>query len=444
MTTPKETEARLKAHLDSDQAARERLCIAILKTDRRFSEVRPRHPKGGKDGGRDIEARFQDTDLAYGAVGFMNGANDSPTQKKQIKAKFAKDLKAALGNDLKPTVFVFMTNVALTVGEKNALAKVAKGKGVSTCEIFDRERLRVELDGVDGLAARVQYLEIPMSPAEQASFFARWGDGIQSLVAAQFQSVATTLSRIMFLQEARATLETLSVRFILDRTYSGDEIGHFRAFTSVFFPKMKQGITQVLFGSSDVGQRFHARPYRERTDRPGIKHGISSQAWESRMWIRGDPVRDPENAEADTQEHVPHGSGWGRGLDEVSQIVIGYQHTDTFDFQYLPRLSLEDIQGAWVMPKLNASLADKLEAIEIWADGYVLMSLRRQDFTIDKSSTDFPVLGHFSEEELADPWVRIRPSNRNSSLTIDFTGETPRRAFLTRETPEPFKRKLTA
>ena len=186
MTTPKETEARLKAHLDSDQAARERLCIAILKTDRRFSEVRPRHPKGGKDGGRDIEARFQNTDLAYGAVGFMNGANDSSTQKKQITAKFAKDLKAALSNDLKPTVFVFMTNVALTVGEKNTLAKVAKSEGISTCEIFDRERLRVELDGVDGLAARVQYLEIPMSPAEQASFFARWGDDIQSLVAAQF------------------------------------------------------------------------------------------------------------------------------------------------------------------------------------------------------------------------------------------------------------------
>ena len=76
MTTPQITEERLRNYLDGNQPARERLCIAILNMDRRFSDVRPRHPKGGPDGGRDIEAKYRDTELTYGAAGFVNGAND--------------------------------------------------------------------------------------------------------------------------------------------------------------------------------------------------------------------------------------------------------------------------------------------------------------------------------------------------------------------------------
>lgn len=439
MTTPQLTEERLRSHLDGNQPARERLCVAILMMDRRFSDVRPRHPKGGPDGGHDIEAKFRDVQLAYGAVGFVNLANDSDTQKRKIKRKFADDLKAAMRNALKPSIFVFFTNIALTVGEKTTLVKSAKTAGLLECEIFDRERLRIALDSTDGLGARVQYLDIPMSSAEQASFFARWGDDIQTLVASQFRSVESTLARIMFLQEARATLGTLSVRFILNRTYSGDEIGHFRAFVSFFFPKMKHGIVDVLFGSSDNSVRFQPHPPQHRPDPPGITHGISSMRWESHLKVDGDLADADDDTESDYQKHTPRGWGSGVGEKEVKQIVISYNHTDTFDFQFLPRLNLEDIQGAWIMPKLNASLADKLEAIEIWADGYVLMSLRREDFKIDHTSVDFPVPGHFSDDELSDPWVRIRPSGHSSSLTIDFTESTPKRAFVSKETGEPIK-----
>ncbi|MFN3877532.1 MAG: hypothetical protein ACK4MH_04055 [Brevundimonas sp.] len=438
MTTPQITEERLRNYLDGNQPARERLCIAILNMDRRFSDVRPRHPKGGPDGGRDIEAKYRDTELTYGAAGFVNGANDSEAQIKQIKAKFKADLQAALREEVKPTAFVFFTNVALTAGEKAALVKAATKAGVTECDIFDRERLRVALDGTDGLGARVQYLDIPMSSAEQASFFARWGDDIQSLVASRFQSVESTLSRLLFLQEARATLKTISVRFILDRTYTGKEIGHFRAFVSFFFPKMRHGLTEALFGSTDKSRRFSAHPYRGRPEPSGIAHGVSDMRWESRLKIKGDPEDD--DAEADYVKYVPHGSGSGIGAKEVKQIVVSYHHTDTFDFQFLPRLSLEDIQGAWVMPNLNATLAEKLDAIEIWADGYVLMSLERSDFSLDRSPTEFPVPGHFSDQELADPWVRIRPSGFSSNLTIDFTRQTPKRAYVTKEMGGPIKR----
>lgn len=439
MTTPQLTEERLRTYLDGNQPARERLCIAVLNMDRRFSDVRPRHPKGGPDGGRDIEAKYRDSELAYGAAGFVNGANDSDAQIKQIKGKFKADLKAALRETVKPTAFVFFTNVALTAGEKAALVMAATKSGVTACDIFDRERLRVALDGTDGLGARVQYLDIPMSSAEQASFFARWGDDIQSLVASRFQSVESTLARLLFLQEARATLGTIFLRFRLDRQYRGEEIGHFLAFTSIFFPKMRLGLTELLFGSSDNSWRFREHPYQVRPDLPGISHGISDMTWEASYTMEEMIPLEEEGVDESLDYRLlkPRGWGSGAGMDPVDQIVIRYRHTDTFDFHPEPRLTLEDVDGAWVMPELNASLADKVEAIEIWANGYVLLSLQKDDFKIDRSKHDFAVPGHFSDEELADPWVRIRPSSFNSNFTIDFSDRTPRRGFVSREIGAP-------
>ena len=72
-----ETDQRLKNYLDTNQLARERLCLAVLAIDKRFSDVKPRHPRGGPDGGRDIEAVFRSSETAFAAVGFLNEANDS-------------------------------------------------------------------------------------------------------------------------------------------------------------------------------------------------------------------------------------------------------------------------------------------------------------------------------------------------------------------------------
>lgn len=104
-----ETDQRLKNYLDTNQLVREQLSLAILALDKRFSEVRPRHPRGGPDGGRDIEANFKKDQLTFGAVGFVNGANDSDGQKQDIKKKFRDDLKAALAAMPKPQVFIFIT-----------------------------------------------------------------------------------------------------------------------------------------------------------------------------------------------------------------------------------------------------------------------------------------------------------------------------------------------
>lgn len=90
-----QTDERLKSFLDTNQLYREQMCRAVLATDKRFSDVRPRHPRGGPDGGRDIQAVYRDEQTTFGAVGFVNQGNDSDEQKRIIKKKFLDDLESA-------------------------------------------------------------------------------------------------------------------------------------------------------------------------------------------------------------------------------------------------------------------------------------------------------------------------------------------------------------
>jgi hypothetical protein len=250
------TDERLKSYLDTNQLPREQMCRAILSIDKRFSDVRPRHPRGGRDGGRDIEAIYRYDQIAFGAVGFVNQANDSTEQKKSIKIKFKSDLASALSSDVKPNVFIFLTNINLTISEKQSLIKNAKKSGILFCEILDRERLRIALDSPDGFYIRFQYLDLPLSEEEQASFFARWGDDIQSVISTGFQRVENTLHRILFLQEAVDALAHLTLSFELDNKYPAEEIGHFRLFCSIYLKEPKHNILSILFGASDKSNRM--------------------------------------------------------------------------------------------------------------------------------------------------------------------------------------------
>jgi hypothetical protein len=142
---PTETDIRLKGWLDANQRDREQMCRSVLALDPHYSDVRPRHPSGGPDGGRDIEAIFDGQREAYGAVGFHNGANDSDEQKKQIRAKFSSDLKSALAAKPDLKVFAFLTNLHFTLGEQSEIKEEAKKAGIEQCDVLDREQLRIEL-----------------------------------------------------------------------------------------------------------------------------------------------------------------------------------------------------------------------------------------------------------------------------------------------------------
>src|ERR1700733_9105174 len=129
------TDERLRSFLDTNQLVRERLPADLLAIDRRFSGVKPRHPRGGRDGGVDIDATFEGR-VAAVAIGFVNGAKDSDAEKSQIKKKYLEDAQSAAAKAPRPEVFVFFTNINLTLAEKSDLQKDSAAAGIPTSEIF--------------------------------------------------------------------------------------------------------------------------------------------------------------------------------------------------------------------------------------------------------------------------------------------------------------------
>jgi hypothetical protein len=230
---PYETDQRLRSYLNTNQEKREQMCMALLALDKRFSELRPRHPRGGPDGGRDIEGKFNDSLLTFGAVGFHVNANDSPADKTAAKKKFRDDLASALACIPRPEVFVFFTNVELTIGERDELKSLANTNSIKECLIYHRELMRYVLDSTNGLAIRFQYLDLRLSDEEQATFFQAWGSDIHSLISTKIGDVDRKLNRILFLQESSMPLKRVTVLFNLKKSYSTQEIGHFRLFCSL-------------------------------------------------------------------------------------------------------------------------------------------------------------------------------------------------------------------
>ncbi len=422
------------------------MCRSVLALDQHYSDVRPRHPSGGPDGGRDIEAVFDGERVAYGAVGFHNGSNDSEEQKRQIRAKFSSDLKSALTakHDLK--VFAFLTNLHFTMGEQSEMVEEAQKDGIERCDIFDRERLRIELDSPAGFFVRFQYLGIPLSEAEQASFLARYGDRIQEVVSTGFQRIERSLNRILFLQEAGNVLAGIYIRFQLKEGYSAADVGHFRAFVSLTLRAVKHDILTISFGSSDKSTRFKDDvKYGQENQPAGIAHGIGSGQWETHIRLPqpgAHEERKPEReCSAADQEARNDGGlvcvGWGSsiGMDPVRAITIHYTHDDAL-IRFRPRLDLRDLDDCMFVPILNLSLAEKLQSIEVFANGYKLVHIGQDNFLVDRSQFKSPLPDVFTPDELADPWVRIRPSNGSSAFHLPFMSATPRRMFGHEEVPD--------
>lgn len=425
-----ETDERLKSYLDTNQLHREQMCLAILSIDKRFTEVHHRQPRGGPDGGRDIEAIFRNELRAFAAVGFVNQANDSAENKTRIKQKFSKDLQSALSVSPTPEAFIFLTNINFPVAEKDLLVAEAKAKGFGYCEIFDRERLRIALDNPDGFSVRFQYLGILLSEEEQASFFAKWGDDIQSVISTGFQRIESTLDRILFLQEASDVMSFLAIGFELDRTFAADEIGHFRAFCSMHLKEPKHQIFSVIFGSSDKSNRMRGDLSKASTEEPaGIRYGISGGQWEEYL----DQTEDEKDdiSEDSPEEYMQVGSSSSIGMEDVKMIFIEYNNDSLIRFS--PGLCLKDIDQAMFILMLNSSLATKVKCIHVHANEYKILEISRSEFQIDETTFEPSIPVEFTDIELSDPWVRIRPS-RETLFHFSFSDQTPQRTFSPRIT----------
>ena len=161
MSDPRLTEERLRYFLDGNQPMRERMCLALLPILGPYSDARPRRPKGGPDGSRDIECRYKETLVTWGAVGFRNGGGNDTKARNAAQKKFRDDLDNAITEHPGLQGFLFFTNVDLTPIQKDELIAHAKCKNVSHADVFDAELLRNALDSPAGLLVRQQYLDIP-------------------------------------------------------------------------------------------------------------------------------------------------------------------------------------------------------------------------------------------------------------------------------------------
>ena len=128
--------------------------------------------------------------------------------------------------------------------------------GLIFCDIFDRERLRIVLDSPDGLSIRYQYLNMPLSDAEQASFFAKWGDGIQTLIIRSFEAIDFRLNRIQFIQESMRPLRNLKFLIELKTELDIKELPHYRAVISILGRSIKSPDSCLPCCCYSIGMRI--------------------------------------------------------------------------------------------------------------------------------------------------------------------------------------------
>lgn len=393
------TDERLRYWLDANQVNRERLCVSILSLSGQYSHVRPRLPRGGPDGGRDIEATFQGEEEAFAAVGFRNSATDSPADVRWVKKKFTDDLNSALNSQSELKVFVFLTNVDLTPGEEDYLKGVALKRSIGTTDIFDRERLRIILDSPEGLAARFMYLGISMSEAEQAAFFERYGRQLEQTIIKNFQVVDNRLDRIEFFQQSSKPLYDIALYFKLRTPKTLQELYPFHIQAELV--DMHTLRTLHILGYYASQTNDDNKVHSHTVYRDGIK--LTSQG----LIQHNDLI---------TQ-------------DLIKFLAIGAQVNRLGCFS-----TLDDFRGAFVSILLNEQLFHEIESVVLHAGGYNLINLdlnyyiplpanyetNRLDFLVD----DVPLLGKTK-------WVRIGSEEDPGKYGIfyfDFNSQTPQKA----------------
>ena len=159
---------------------------------------------------------------------------------------------------------------------------------------------------------------------------------------------------------------------------------------------------------------------------PGIKHGISAVAWESLLFNVDENGNQTPILDEDERFNAIYVSS-SVGCYKVEFLPIRFGYDDFIRFQERPKL--KDYNEATFIPILSQSLAKKVMAIHLYANGYKLDEYSKSDIQIDASDYSLKLPISFSGDELSDPWVRIRPSNMSSAFTVSFANRTPRRLY---------------
>ncbi len=375
MSDPKLTDERLRTYLDGNQTDRERLSAAVLTLDPRFTEVKPRRPRGGPDGGRDIECRF-DGHVCYAAVGFRNSPNDGSDDKTYIKRKFEDDLKRALEANPDLEAFVFLTNVDLTPNEVASLIANAHSSGITSADIFYRERIRQLLDGSPaGFAIRLQYLRITMRDEEQLAFFASFGTEIQQVVSSGLKSLDSRINRIEFIAESQKALNALLLQIDFLRPMSQTDLSDF------FF------IMRIV----DVRRRVDGgNPSLSIAGTPGSPVHMSGSTKQNFINITTTVWAEPGNRIIHQTSRVgPIGDFRYEALIDQPVFHLSAPVTNLQSIQLLARVfddgpfpSISAIENTMIYFETNLDFARTVRGIRLVADDYVLFSLPAGAFKV--------------------------------------------------------------
>ena len=382
------------------------MCLALLSLVPDYSNVRPRRPKGGPDGARDIEARHRSDLEIWGAVGFRNSATDSNEDRRWVKEKFLHDLGEALKEKPNLEGFVFLTNVDLTPSQQQTLAAEARKRGIGHVDLIYRERLRILLDSPQGLGFRFQYLEIPLSVAEQAAFFAQFGSQLETLVVEGFDSIQSKLARIEFFHDCERELWNLSFWIRLAAPSTPDELGHFRFLLEIIdLNQSDPHPTLWLAGRDAYGTMVQVSCRRSL---PGIK----MLAWSC----------NPD----DSLQNTVLGLGMGP-IVEFSSFTGVYGKG--------PLTTLRSLDHKHLNIFVTTPLAARVQAVGIVANDYLLASVPSESLVVREGDPLAEWPESLSEQERAVSWSHLLLKGDDPSLPppawptrnwfIDFGTYTP-------------------
>ncbi len=320
------------------------MCLAVLALEERYRDLRPRRPQGGPDGGRDIEALF-DGEVVWGAVGFLNNVSDSDQDRRQCMKKFKDDLMSARRENQGLRRFAFLTNVDLTPTQLADLDAYARDQQFSTVDIFTRERLRIHLDSPRGLAARFQYLGIQLSDAEQRAFFAEWGDTLEEVLHQRLGAIEKQAERLEFMIASTWPMKSVKLELELDRVYSIEEMGKFRALA-------------VVFDSHDPPNRALNMYIGMCEGQGGLADGKPCFGLKTLLWFN-----DPALL---LQEHT-----YSSGFEAARLTAKAYMYKRS------PFTRLRDLDQRSATIYVSKNLAPKVTSISLIANDYLLLRVEK-------------------------------------------------------------------
>jgi hypothetical protein len=395
------TDERLRRWLDGNQPQRERLCLGVLALDRRYTQIVPRRPRGGPDGGRDLEAVYGGRAQIWGAVGFRNGACDSAADKRWVRNKFNKDLADAKRGNSALDHFVFFTNVDLTPAEVARLQVQARSSGIVVCDIFCRERLRMLLDSPEGLALRYQYLGIEMSSSEQAAFFSRFGDLLQKMFEHRFDELDRKLERIEFHSECLRPTRYVAIGVRLKKALRSHEIGRL-ALLAVAVAERRPEPHPALCISVTAGS--------ERLD----VGGSASFRWDVTVWSGLPPNRLLSGGEVEA-------------FPERERFSFGLAIDATNEFS-----RVADFDALWLHLYANQNAIELISSIDFVVNGYVLARSEMKNLSFGPADADDEWLRHFFDDKLRAQVLNCEDGPTSGTdlapfVFTDFAGYPPAR-----------------